>query len=117
MSANARNLVIILVLAALVALVPGGGTTARVILTALSLLFLAALAWVGVVMYRQHRDTLELLGDRRRAALYGAIALLAFLLTARLRMWSSSAGSIAWLVLAAAAAYACFTVFWSSRRY
>ncbi|MGO9959292.1 MAG: hypothetical protein ACLP50_25530 [Solirubrobacteraceae bacterium] len=117
MNATVRNIAIIVIVAALVAFLPSGNTTAGVIIQALSLGFLAALAWVASIMYRQQRSALYLLGDRRRAGLYGAVAVLAVTLTATNRLWQSSAGSVAWLVLMAGAIYVCFAVVWSARRY
>ncbi len=116
-SANVRNVLIILVLAALVALVPGGGTVARVIIQALSLIFLGALGWVASIMYRQHRTALYSLGDRRRAAVYAAAATLALTLTATHRLWQTPGGSVAWLVLVGVSVYVGAAVFWAARRY
>jgi hypothetical protein len=115
--AVARNIVIILVLAALVAILPGGGSGAGVVLQALYLAFLGALIWVGTIMYREHRGSLYLLGDGRRALLYAAAAVLAVTLTATHRMWNSPAGSIAWLVLVGATLYVGAAVVWAARRY
>jgi hypothetical protein len=117
MNATARNVVIILVLAALVSILPGGGTAATVVLEALSLAFLAAIVWVGVILYREHRGSLYLLGDGKRALLYGAVVVLAVTLTATPRLWQTSAGSIAWLVLVGASVYAAFSIIWAARRY
>ena len=114
---DARNIVIVLAIAAIVDIVPGGGTAADVVVTAVSLIFLAALAWVAALSYREHRNTLYSLGDRRRALLYCAIGVLAVTLTATHRMWSSSLGSVAWLVLVAGGIYAAVRVFLSARRY
>ncbi len=47
---DARNIVIVLALAAIVDIVPGGGTAADVVVTAVSLIFLAALAWVASLL-------------------------------------------------------------------
>ena len=63
---NVRNIAIVLALAALVAFVPGAGTGAGVLIGVISLAFLAAVAWVGAMLYRQHRSTLYSLGDARR---------------------------------------------------
>jgi hypothetical protein len=115
--ATLRNVVIILALGALVALVPGGGTGARVALQAASLAFLACVAWFAMVMYRQHRIALYSLGGARRAALYGAITVAVLTLTATPRLWGTAAGSVAWLVLLGAAVYAVIAVVWSARRY
>ena len=65
--ATARNVLIVLAIAALVVLVPGGGRGANVAIQAVSLVFLASFVWVGFILYRQHRSTLYELGDRRRA--------------------------------------------------
>lgn len=115
--ATARNIAIVLVLAALVAVVPGGGTGANFALQAASLAFLAALGWFASIMYRQHRATLYGLGDRRRALLYVAVGVAAVTLTATTRLWSTGTGSVVWLVLIGAAAYAVFAVLWAARRY
>jgi hypothetical protein len=115
--ATLRNIVIILVLAALVAVLPGGGTGASVATQAVSLAFLAAIGWFAALMYRQHRTSLYSLGDGRRAILYIAIGVAAVTLTATSRLWHSPGGSIAWLVLVAGAAYAIFAIVWAARKY
>ena len=115
--ATGRNILIILVIAALVVVVPGGGTGASVVIQAVSLLFLACLGWIASIMYRQNRTTLYSLGDGRRAVLYGALAVATLTLTATSRLWSTSGGSVAWLVLMGASAYAVFAVVWSARKY
>jgi hypothetical protein len=114
---NVRNILIVLAIAALVVLVPGGGTGARVAIQAVSLIFLASLGWVASIMYRQHRATLYSLGDGRRAILYAALAVAALTLTATPRLWHTGAGTIAWFALLAGASYAVFTVVWSARQY
>lgn len=112
-----RNVVIVAVIAAAVAFIPGGGTTANVVIQAISLIFLGCLIWVGSVLYRQHRVALYALGESRRAALYAAAAVLAITLTATSRLWASPAGSVAWLVLVGASVYVGFAVIWAARKY
>jgi hypothetical protein len=114
---TARNIVIILVIAALVALIPGGGTGASVALQAVYLVFLATLGWFAAVTYRQNRTTLYSLGDRRRAILYIALGVGAVVLIGTSKLWQSSGGSVAWLVLLGAAIYAVIAVVWTARRY
>jgi hypothetical protein len=116
MSKTVRNVVIILAIAAIVVIVPGGGTGASVVSQAVSLAFLVSLAWFASVMYRQHRVTLYSLGDGRRAILYVALAVAAVTLTGTHKLWSSPGGEVAWLVLLGAAIYAVFAIFWAARR-
>ena len=117
MAKNARNIAIVLVIAALVVLIPGGGTGASVAVQAVSLAFLGALAWVASRLYREHRVALYSLGDARRATLYGAIAVGALTLTATSRLWQTGTGEIVWFALMGGAAYAAFAVVWSARKY
>lgn len=117
MTNNVRNILIVFAIAALVVLIPGGGTGARVAIQAVSLIFLAALGWAASIMYRQHRTALYSLGDGRRAILYAAVAVAALTLTATPRLWHTGAGTIAWFALLAGASYTVFTVVWSARRY
>ena len=114
---TARNILIIVVIAALVVVVPGGGTGATVVIQAVSLLFLACIGWVASIYYRQYRTTLYSLGDARRAVLYGAVGVATLTLTGTSRLWGSSAGSVAWLLLMGASVYAVFAVVWSARKY
>lgn len=115
--ATVRNIVIILAIAAIISVAPGGGTAANVVIVAVSLAFLAAAAWVASILYREHRGSLDLLGQAKRGILYGAAVVIAVCLTATQRMWQSSLGSVAWLVLLGVSVYACFAVLWSARRY
>jgi len=114
---TARNIAIVLVIAALVAIVPGGGAAANVLLQAMYLVFLSTLWWFGAMMYRQHRVALYSLGDGRRAVLYSALAVAFLTLTASQKLWASSAGTIAWCVLLVASVYAALAVVWSARQY
>ena len=116
-NSNARNVAIVMAIAAVVAFVPGAGRGAGFLIVVVSLTFLASIAWVASIMYRENRTTLYSLGTRRRAALYGALAVLAITLTATPRMWQTSGGSVAWLVLVGASVYVGCTVLWAARRY
>ncbi|MGH2913726.1 MAG: hypothetical protein ACRDMX_01940 [Solirubrobacteraceae bacterium] len=112
-----RNLAIILGIAALLAFAPGGGTATATILAAVSLIFLAAAVWVASLLYREHRGSLYLLGERRRAILYLAATILAVTLTATHRLWQTPAGELVWLVLVAGTVYTGAAVVWVARRY
>ena len=117
MNKNVRNVVIVLVLAALVVLVPGGGRGATVAIQAVSLAFLASIGWFASLMYRQHRVELYSLGDAKRAVLYVAAAVATLTLTATSRLWGTASGEIVWFALMGGAVYAVVAVVWSVRRY
>jgi hypothetical protein len=117
MNRTARNVVIVLAIAAVVALVQGGQTAANVALQALSLVFLGVIVYFLSIIYRQYRVTLYGLGDRRRALLYVALGVGTLTLTASSKLWATGAGSVAWVLLLAVSAYTVFTVVWSARKY
>jgi hypothetical protein len=114
---TARNILIVLVIAALVVVIPGGGTGANVTTQAVWLVFLAGLGWGASVMYRQHRTTLYGLGAGRRVILYAALVVALVTLTGTSKLTRTGPGSVAWLVLLGAALYAVIAVVWSARKY
>ena len=66
MNKNVRNILIVLGLAVLVGLIGGGTTGVSLAIQAVSLVFLASIAWIASLMYRQHRIELYALGDVKR---------------------------------------------------
>jgi drug/metabolite transporter (DMT)-like permease len=117
MSATVRNVAIILVLAAAVAFVPGGGTSAALIGAILSTLILVSLVFFAYRFYREHRVELDGLGDRWRGLLYGAIGVVVLALAARPRLSDSSGGTLLVVVLLGAAAFAFYAVWRHYREY
>jgi multisubunit Na+/H+ antiporter MnhB subunit len=117
MTKNLRNGLIVLALASVVALAPGGGTGANVAFTIVRIVFYASLGWFAMVWYRENRVAIYSLGDAKRAVVYGAIAVGALTLTATSRLWQTSGGKIAWFALLAACAYALLSVILAARRY
>jgi hypothetical protein len=100
---TARNVAIILVIAAAVAFIPGGGTTAGL---------------VGAVrFYREHRLELDGLGDRWRGLLYGAIGAVVLALAALPRLKDTSGGTLVVVAVLGGAAYAFYAVWRHYREY
>jgi hypothetical protein len=110
-------IVIVLGLAAVVALLPGGGHAANTVATALSIAFLGALTWFAARMYRENRVALLSLDDRWRATLYVAIGVVVVTLAATSRLWQTGAGVIVWFALLFAAAYALYATWRAAQRY
>jgi len=98
---------------------PGGGSTLRVILTLLGIVFFAAIALFGYRLYREHRFTLDSLAERERLVLYASVALafLTFVASQRLFTMRGGLGVLIFLALLALASYGVFWVFTRSRRY
>jgi hypothetical protein len=111
-----RNVAIVLVLAAAVEFLPGGGRAANTFRSVLWVVFAAGIGYMGVRLYLEHRISLYSLGSRHRGMLYGAIALVAVLIAARPRMWATGSGELAWFALLGLAAYLLMVVyrFWRS---
>src|SRR5271163_3193609 len=93
---TARNVAIVVAIAAAVYFLPGGGRAASTAEAALFVAFGAGIAYLGLRLYREHRVALFGLGDNYRGLLYGALAGGVFLVAARHRMWGSGAGELAW---------------------
>jgi hypothetical protein len=112
---NMRNTVIILLIAAAIDVIPGGGQAANTVGQALSLLFIGTLAWFGSLMYRQHRVSLYSLGDQRRGALYASLGALLLVFSALYRV--SGVSAVIAVVVAAVAIYTIFAIVWAAREY
>jgi hypothetical protein len=113
----ARNVAIVLVLAAAVAFVPGGGTTADLIFGILSTLILVSFVLLAARFYRERRLDIEGLGDRWRALFYGAIGVAVLDMAARPRLRETDGGTIVWIALLGGAAYAVYLVWRHYREY
>ena len=96
---TSRNIAIVLLLALVVAFAPAGGNVAEAILTAITMGFLAGIAWTVFVLSRQNQLTLATLGDARRALLYGALGMIALLIAGSDELFSSGGGTLVWIVL------------------
>jgi hypothetical protein len=114
---NARNVAILLLIAAAVDFLPGGSRAASTFSTALGVVFAAGLAWAGVWFYRQHRVTVYGLGERRRVLLYGAVGIGVVTVAAKPRMWETGFGEFVWFVLIGLVAYTLVALYRYSRSY
>jgi hypothetical protein len=115
--AVARNVAIILALAAAVHFLPGGGNGAAAVSLTLSVILFAGLLWFGARLYLEHRLTIDGLGERNRALLYGGLGLATLALVGTGRMWNTGPGVVVWFLLMGGAAYALYTVYRETRTY
>jgi hypothetical protein len=112
-----RNVAIVMLLALVVAFVPGGGNAAEAILAAITMAFLALIAWTVFVLSRQNQLTLATLSDGRRAILYGALGLIALLIAGSDELFSSGAGTLAWIFLLGASIAAIWRIWVEANTY
>ena len=106
-----RNIVVVLALAAVVVYAPGGGTASQIVIQAVSIAFLAAIAWFASIMYRQHHVSLYSLG-------HVAAGVAVLTLSATSRLWNAGgAGVLVWFVLIGAAVYTLIAIAWAARSY
>jgi hypothetical protein len=114
---TARNVAIIVLIAAAVYFIPGSSRATRTFESVLWVLFGVAIGYLGLRLYREHRVALSGLGDRHRGLLYGAVALAVFAFAARARMWQTGFGELGWFALIAIVIYGLMEVYRYSRSY
>ncbi len=108
---------IALIALALVVL-PGGGNALDVVLTALTIVFFAAIALLVARLYRQYRLDIESLDANIRLALYGSLAIAVLTFTGTDRLFDAGGGGVlAWFALLAVASYGLFWAWTRYRRY
>jgi hypothetical protein len=114
---TARNVAILLLIAAAVDFLPAGGRVANTFAATLGVVFVAGLAYAAIWFYRRQRVGIYGLGEQRRGLLYGALAVGVVTLAAKDRMWQTGFGEFAWFVLLGLAAYTLIALYRYSRSY
>jgi hypothetical protein len=112
-----RDVAIIMLLALFVAFAPSGGNFAEAVLTAITMGFLAAIAWMVFVLGRQNQLTLATLTDARRGVLYGALGMLALLVAGSNELFSSGGGTLVWIILLGASIAAIWRIWIDANTY
>ena len=113
----ARNVAIIMLLALGVAFLPGGGNAVDTVLTAITMAFLARIAWMLYTMSRENQLTLATLSDGRRAIFYGAFGMIALLIAGTDKLFSSGGGTLIWIVLLGASVVAIWRIWVEANTY
>jgi hypothetical protein len=112
-----RNFTIVLLIAAAVEFLPSGGRVANTFGVVLLVAFYTGVAYLGQMLYREHRVSLFSLGERHRALLYGAVAVGFVALAARGRMWETGIGELLWFALIGLVIYSLVAVYRFWRTY
>jgi len=112
-----RNIAILILLAVIVWLVPGGDTAGLTISNVLGLVFAGSLLFLGYRIYMERRETIFGLEDRQRGIVYGSLALGTVAIVGTGRLWDTGLGAIIWLALIALALYGLYSVWQAYRAY
>ncbi|HEX3562858.1 MAG TPA: hypothetical protein VHU24_08485 [Solirubrobacterales bacterium] len=112
-----RNIAIIAALAAGVDFLPGGGAAAATVLSALTMIFFAAIAWLIYRVYREQQLTLSTLSDTRKAGLFGAVGAIALLVVGYDDFSSWTGGLLLWIALMAGCVAIIFLVWREATTY
>ena len=113
----ARNIAIVVLLALVVWLVPGGGEGADFINQLLGAIFIVLMALGCAILYRRFRGEIFSLGDTWRFALYAAVGVAIVTVAASRRLFDTGAGAVLWFGLIAGASYTLYLVWQRHRSY
>ena len=114
----AWKLGVVALIALVLVVLPGGGNALDVVLALLSVVFLAAIAFLGYRLYSQYRLDIDTLEPNTRLALYGSIGLAILTVVATDRLFDvGGAGIVAWFALLALCSYGIYWVWTRYRQY
>ncbi len=114
---TARNVAIVMLLALGVAFAPAGGNVVDTILTAITMGFLAGIAWMLYTLSRQNQLTLATLTAGRRAVFYAAFGMIALLIAGTDKLFSTGGGTLLWIVLLGASLAAIWRIWIEANTY
>jgi hypothetical protein len=113
----ARNVAIVIALALVVWLAPGGGDAADFLAQLLSAAFIVLIVIILARLYQQFRGEIFGLGDQWRFALYAAIGVAVVTVAASGELFETGAGALAWFALLGGASYTLYLVWRRYRAY
>jgi hypothetical protein len=111
----ARNIAIIVLLALIVAVAPGGGNAAAGILAVISLSFYVLIGAAGLQLYRQHRLSYLGLSDGQRAMFVGSLGAIVLMIAGASELTATGAGLLVWMAVIAFAVITLIKVWGDAR--
>jgi hypothetical protein len=112
-----RNIAIIVALAVIVWLVPGGNRASLVLANLLGLALAAGVVYLGYRLYMEHRATIFGLEDRQRGILYASLALIVVAIVGFGQMWRTGGGALVWIGMVGLGCWGVWTVWRAWRAY
>jgi len=113
----ARNVAIVVLLALIVWLAPGGGEGADLIGKILNAIFIVLMALILGMLYRQYRGEIFSLGDQWRFALYAAVGIAVLTVSITARMWATGVGAVIWVGIIGTCSYVLYVIWQRYRSY
>lgn len=113
----ARNVAIVVLLALVVWLVPGGGEGADLVGRILNAAFIVLVVLIVGTLYRRFRGEIFGLGDQWRFALYAAVGVALLTVSVTGRLWATGAGALIWVALVGSASYTLYVIWQRYRSY
>jgi hypothetical protein len=114
----AWKLGVVALVALALTVLPGGGSALDVAVAFLSILFLAAIAFLGYRLYRQYQIDIDSLEPNVRFALYGSLALAILTIVSTDRLFDvGGAGIVGWFALLGLCSYGIYWVWNQYRSY
>jgi RsiW-degrading membrane proteinase PrsW (M82 family) len=108
---------VLMVIALAILVLPGGGSALDVVLSLLTIAFLAAIAVLGYRLYRQYRLDIDSLEPNTRLVLYSSVGLAIVTFVATNRLVNNGIGILVWFALLALCSYGLYWVWTRYRRY
>ncbi len=106
---------VVMLVALVLVVLPGGGNALDVLLTLLSIFFLGAIAFLGYRLFRQYHFDIETLEPNMRLALYGSIGLAIITFVATNRLFDAGGlGVLLWFALLGLCSYG---LYWTWTKY
>jgi hypothetical protein len=112
-----RTALIVAALAAIVAFVPHGGSSAGFVGALLTIALTVIFVLFAMRIYQMFRTDIYGLGEQHRAMLYVSLGAFILAMAGRVKLLDTAAGTLLWIVLIAGAAGGLFTCFMRWRAY
>lgn len=113
----ARNAAIVMILALVLTVVPGGGNAADGLLVALTLVFLAAAGLIGARFWRETSMTRDVMTDRQRVGFYGGLGAIALMIAGADELLETGLGAAAWLLIVGGGVFLVYDAFRQANSY
>ena len=112
-----RNILIIALLALLLTVAPGGDNFVEALLTALSLIFVAAIGLLAARTWRETALTRDSMSDQQRLTFYGALGAIALMIAGLDELLGTGIGTLVWITIVGVSGYLLFATWRAANSY